>query len=302
MAKLTVVGNLNLETTVRVAAFPLPYRPTTFAPFGISSAVSAVGYNLARALTTLGDTVTLASLIGADTTASLVRAALVADGIDDAFVLGAAAATPQSLVLYDSSGARAVHTDLKDVLELVYPPERFTAALAGSELAVLTNIAYNKPLIGVARERGVPIATDLHTLTDLGDTYNAPFLQSAAILFLSGELLTMSPASWTEQVLVASSAEVVVIGLGAQGAYLAVRSSGLRLQLPAVVTRPVVQTGGAGDALFAAFLHGYLATHDPAKALRAATVFASYKIGAAGSGMGFLTHDELDRLCAEVGH
>lgn len=172
MARLTIVGNINLETTVRVEGFRLPYRPTTFAPFGISSAVSAVGYNLARALTTLGDDVTLASLVGDDPAAKLVRTALAMDGIADGFVLGAAAATPQSVVLYDRSGARAVHTNLKDVLELAYPPERFAAALTGSELAVLTNIAYTRPLIAVAQARSVPIATDLHTLTDLDNAYN----------------------------------------------------------------------------------------------------------------------------------
>lgn len=300
MTRLTIVGNINLETTVRVEAFPVPYRPTTFTPFGVSSAVSAVGYNLARALTTLGDDVTFASLVGDDPAAKLVRAALAAHGIADGFVLGAAAATPQSVVLYDGSGARAVHTDLKDVLELTYPPEHFTAALTGSELAVLTNIAYTRPLIAVAQARGVPIATDLHTLTDLDDAYNAPFLQSAHILFVSGERISVPPAEWAGALLAASPAEVVVVGLGGQGAYLAVRSSGLRCILPAVFTRPVVQSGGAGDALFACFLHGYLRSRDPLRSLRAATVFASYKLGAANSGDGFLSHDDLEALLASL--
>ncbi|HMQ33488.1 MAG TPA: carbohydrate kinase family protein [Chloroflexaceae bacterium] len=300
MARVTVVGNVNLETTLRVEGFPVPYTPTTYAPFGVASGVSAVGANLARALTALGDSVALASLIGADAPAALVRAALRAENIGDAFVLATAAATPQSVVLYDGAGARAVHTDLKDVPTLTYPPDRFAAALAGSDLAVITNIAYSKPLIAVAQRLGVPIATDLHTLTDLGDAYNAPFLRAAHILFLSGELLGVEPADWAEAVLAASPAEIVVIGLGARGAYLAVRGTGLRLALPTVTVRPVVQTGGAGDALLAAFLHGHLAGADPARALRAATVFAAYKIGAARSGEGFLGHDELERLLAQV--
>lgn len=300
MARLTIVGNINLETTVRVEGFPVPYQPTTFVPFGVSTAVSAVGYNLARALTTLGDDVVLASLVGADAAADIVRARLASDGIGGEFVLDAAAATPQSVVLYDGSGARAVHTDLKDVLDRTYPPERFARALVGSQLAVLTNIAYSKPLIAVARERGVPIATDLHTLTDLDDAYNAPFLRSASVLFVSGELIAVSPAAWAEALLAVSPAEVVVVGLGAQGAFLAVRSSGLREQLPAVYTRPVVQTGGAGDALFACFLHGYLLTGDPRRALRAATAFASYKLGTANSGEGFLTHADLEALLTSL--
>lgn len=300
MAAITVVGNINIETTLRVERFPLPYRPTTFTPFGVSSGVSAVGYNLAKALHTLGDRVALASLVGADANGARVRAALAADGIDDRFVLEGAAQTAQSVVLYDEAGARAVFSDLGDLLERAYPPERFAEACAGSELVALTNIAYSKPLIPIAQGRGLPIATDLHTLGDLGDAYNRPFLQSTAILFLSGELLTIPPADWAEAALGAGPAEIVVIGLGARGAFLAVRESGARLELPAVVTRPVVQTGGAGDALFAAFLHGYLRSRDPARALRAAMAFASYKIGAARSGDGFLSHDELERLLATV--
>jgi sugar/nucleoside kinase (ribokinase family) len=300
LASITVVGNINIETTVRIEGFPVPYRPSTLAPFGVSSAVSAVGYNLARALHTLGDTVTLASLIGADAAAGVVRASLAADGISDAWVLGAAAATPQSVILYDGAGARAIHTDLKDVLELPYPPERFASALAGSELAVLTNIAYSKPLIAVARQHGVPLATDLHTLTSLDDAYNAPFLEHACILFMSGELLTTTPAAWAEAVLARFPAAIVVIGLGPRGAYLAARDGDLRAELPAVATRPVVQSGGAGDALFAAFLHGYLRARDPVRALRAATVFASHKLGAASSSDGFLSHDELERLLATL--
>lgn len=112
--------------------------------------------------------------------------------------------------------------------------------------------------------------------------------------------LLVKLATWAEAVLAASPAEVVVIGLGAVGAFLAVRGMSLRLHMPAVVTHPVVQTGGAGDALFAAFLHGYLRARDPVRALRAATVFASYKIGEAGSGAGYLCHDALERLLAEV--
>ena len=70
--------------------------------------------------------------------------------------------------------------------------------------------------------------------------------------------------------------------------------------IPAVATRDVVQTGGAGDALFAAFLHSYLSTKNPVLALRMAIVFASYKIGEMRSGEGFLTATELESLAASI--
>ena len=63
-----------------------------------------------------------------------------------------------------------------------------------------------------------------------------------------------------------------------------------------MTTRPVVNTIGAGDALFSAFLHGYARSRDPYHALKMAIVFASYKIGAASAAEGFLDEAGLDEL------
>jgi ribokinase len=91
-------------------------------------------------------------------------------------------------------------------------------------------------------------------------------------------------------------AQIVVIGLGQKGALLAVRDDDYLELFPAVQTRQVVNTIGAGDALFASFLHCYLDSGDPYLALRKAIVFASYKIGAAGATEGFLSTPAFDRL------
>ena len=209
------------------------------------------------------------------------------------------AATPQSVVLYAADGRRQVVTDLKDVPELRYPAAEAEVALAPCDLAVLTNIAYTRPLLDLARRRGVPIATDLHTLTSLDDPYSQPWLMAATLLFMSGEQLPEPPAMWTRRIFERFPAEVVVIGLGPAGALLALRDGGIT-QVPAVTTRPVVSTGGAGDALLAAFLHGYLRRGDPERALRLAVVFAAHKIGVAGSSAGFLGAAALDELAARV--
>ncbi len=87
--------------------------------------------------------------------------------------------------------------------------------------------------------------------------------------------------------------QVLVIGQGAAGALLGLAQDDSLTHFPAVETRPVMNTIGAGDALFSGFLHGYLTTHDPAAALRMATVFASWKIGVSGGAEGFLTAAEL---------
>ena len=71
-------------------------------------------------------------------------------------------------------------------------------------------------------------------------------------------------------------------------------------RIPPVFTRPVVNTIGAGDALFSAFLHTYARTRDPYESIHKAVVFASYKIGGKGAAEGFLTDQELERLAQNL--
>lgn len=81
---------------------------------------------------------------------------------------------------------------------------------------------------------------------------------------------------------------------------LAVRRDEFLARYPAVFTRRVVNTIGAGDALFSAFLDRYSRTKNPYRALQAAMVFASYKIGEKGAAQGFLTGKELDDWMGKV--
>ncbi|MCZ7542524.1 MAG: PfkB family carbohydrate kinase [Anaerolineae bacterium] len=67
-------------------------------------------------------------------------------------------------------------------------------------------------------------------------------------------------------------------------------------RVPAVHVRPVVNTIGAGDALFSAFVYAYSQTHDPYTAIRKAVVFAGHKIGSRGAAEGFLSAGALDEL------
>lgn len=293
MPPILVSGLINLETTVRVDGFPIPYFPVRYPFFGVRSTVSGVGVNVSTALTTLGHEVRLLSLIGDDAAGRLARAALRGRGVDDRYVLAQAAETAQSAILYDGEGRRQIHVDLKDIQDRVYPVELFHEAAAGCRLAVLCNINFSRPLLALARQRGMTIATDVHAVADLDDPYNADFMQAADILFMSHERLPAPPEAWAAAVQARYGNAIVVIGLGAEGALLAVQGEAPQ-RVPAVFTRPVVNTIGAGDALFAAFLHRYTQTGDPDLALRKAVVFASYKIGAAGAAEGFLDAEGLE--------
>ena len=289
-----VAGLINIETTVRVDGFPIYYSPALYPFHGIRTTVAGVGYNVTKALTALGDRVRLLSLAGRDPAGQLVRQALEDDGLPSADVLFQLDQTPQSAILYDGDGRRQINVDLKDIQEAVYPPEAAARALAGCSVAVLCNINFARPLLAVARGAGKTIATDVHAIADLDDDYNQDFMRAADVLFMSHERLPVAPGEWAERVVARFGNEIVVVGLGADGALLHVKRDGRTLHLPAVYTRPVVSTVGAGDALFACFLHVFALGRDPYLALRQAVRFASYKIGAAGAAEGFLSAAELD--------
>jgi acarbose 7IV-phosphotransferase len=281
--------------------FPLDYYSVCYPFFGIQTRVSGVGFNLAAALTRLGNQVDFASLISADDNGMLARKALAAEGVPDGLVLSQAAATAQSVILYDPDGRRQIHVDLKDIQDLRYPENIARDAVKKCDLAILSNINFSRNLIPIAREAGVPIATDVHALAGFEDDYNRDFMEAAEILFLSDESLPGAPEAAAEALLARyETIDLLVIGLGEKGALLVNRVDGVLKRFPAVFTRPVVNTIGAGDALLAAFLDRYLKTRDPTLAMDAALVFASYKVGEKSAGEGFLNAAELDEWIEKV--
>ncbi len=301
MPKVFVSGLINLEVTLRVDGFPIEYGPVRYPFFGVNSTVSGVGYNVASALTTLGSTARFASMIGQDQAAALVRERLDRDGISGEYVLGNLEQTPHSVILFDKEGRRQINVDLKDIQEQAYPQALFEQVIEGCSVAALCNINFSRPFLSEARRAGRLIATDVHAISDLEDAYNRDFMQHADILFMSHELLPCPPEEWVKAVQGRYGSAIIVIGLGAAGALLAVREDGFMKRIPARQVRPIVNTIGAGDALFSAFIHFYGKARDPYTAIDKAMIFASYKIGAAGAADGFLDEQALDNLHQDLG-
>ncbi len=296
MAKILVCGHTNIETTVAVEQFPIEYTPMRYLSFGIQTAVAGVGYNIAKALTTLGSPMNFLTMVGNDVSGEQVRQQAQADGLGTDYIYTGMPQTAQSVILYDKQGKRQGNTDLKDVQERPYPPELFQQALQESDLAILCNINYTRPFMTQTQAAGIPIATDVHTIADLHDEYNRDYMAAANILFMSDEQLPLPPEQWAKKLQNEFRTEIVVIGLGTKGALLAVKADNFCERLPAVQVRPVVNTIGAGDALFSAFNHFYRASHNPYTALQKAILFAAHKIGSDGAATGFLTEAELERI------
>jgi acarbose 7IV-phosphotransferase len=299
MATVLVSGLINFETTLTISGFPLEYNPVNYPFFGVNSTVSGVGYNVAKALITLGNDVRFASLIGRDETASLVLATLERDRIHREFVVQSIQQTAQSVILYDPNGTRQIHTDLKDVQDQKYPEHRFDAALEDCDLVMACNVNFSRGLLRNAKHLGVPIATDLHTLVNLENPYDQDFLNHADIVFFSHERLQEPPEQIASQMFQQFATKIIVIGLGKNGAMLFTRESPPE-HVDAVKTRDIVNTIGAGDALFSSFNHFYAKTQNALESLEKAVLFASYKIGATGAANGFLTESELQDLIKQI--
>ena len=300
MSRILVSGLINVETTLRIGGFPLAYNPANYPFGGVQSRVSGVGYNLARALTTLGNDVHFLSIIGQDQMSLLVRQSLAADGISPAGVLNQIRETCQSVILYEPGGRRQIHTDLKDIQETAYPMGQFDQAAETCDWLALCNINFSRPMLARAKALGKRIATDVHAIHSLADAYNQDFMQAADVLFMSHENIELPPHDWIQALWEKFNTPLVVVGLGAQGALLGIRAGQGIHHVPAVQTRPIVNSIGAGDALFSAFLHSHASGCDPLTALRKAVVFASYKIGVASAANGFLSATELEQKVKEV--
>jgi len=299
MAKILVSGLINIEITLQVEGFPIPYFPVRYPFFGIESTVSGVGYNVAKALTTLGDDVTFLSMTGKDLAGMTARETIRSQHIPLEYVSLQLEKTPHSVILYDREGKRQINVDLKDIQESQYPFDRFSNAVEHCELAVLCNINFSRPFLAAAHSMNIPIATDVHALSSLDDAYNRDFMSYAHILFMSNEALPAEPFDWARKMMATFGVEIVVIGMGSQGALMAVRKDNFLELIPAVRTRPIVNTIGAGDALFSSFIHFYAKTGNPYDALSKAIVFASWKIGEKGAAEGFLDEESLMRLATE---
>ncbi|PKN86844.1 MAG: carbohydrate kinase family protein, partial [Chloroflexi bacterium HGW-Chloroflexi-8] len=151
MARIFVSGLINIETTLRIDQFPIEYFPVTYPFYGISTSVSGVGFNIAKALSILSNSVDLVSITGKDIYEPIVREELIKNGISDHYLRSDMDNTPQSVILYDNEGNRQIHVDLKNIQDKFYPSQDMNDAISESELCVLCNINFSRNFLEIAK-------------------------------------------------------------------------------------------------------------------------------------------------------
>ncbi len=294
MMTILVSGLVNTETTVSVRKFPIDYYPIDYPFFGVNTAVSGVAYNLTKSLWTLGDAVVLTSICADDFAGAYIRSVLQGDGISGESIKHLLSQTPSSVVLYDPEGKRQIYCDLKDIQETAYG---FPADICDDiDVVIACNINFNRPLLHLAKKAGRKIATDVHVLSNIYDDYNREFMENADILFLSDEALGWDHQGFLRELASVYGNEIIVLGRGSKGAAIYTRSDEKIREFPAAHVGEVVNTVGAGDALFSSFVHYYGKGFDPVSALIRAQLFASAKIGVSGASSGFVTEARVEDL------
>ena len=300
MTRFLVSGLINVETSLHVTGFPLDTNPIHYPLFGIKSAVSGAGFNAAKALTTLGNSVLFLSIVGHDFAGQQVLENLRHNYIRADYVIAQASETVQAIILHDDEGRRQIHIDLKDVPDQIYPVQRISHALDRSDQVLLCNVNFNRALLKQAQEAGKRITTDVHALSSLEDEHNREFMQAADVLFMSDKNFPVPAVEFGREVMRCYQPEVLVIRRGEQGVLLFTRSEKEPITVPCVQTRAVVNRVGAGSALVSAFAHCYAQEKTVLESVQRAMVFASYKVGSVGAAEGFLDHYGLEALFKEV--
>jgi acarbose 7IV-phosphotransferase len=199
---------------------------------------------------------------------------------------------PQSVILIDQNGQRAILTDLKDIQDRQMPSTTLQAALEGAEAALVCNINFARPALHLAKAQSIPVYTDLHAIADLENPYDQEFLQNADVVFFSGERLPAPTETAFEAFRRFANIKTIVVGVGAQGAWLLERGQLAHLE-PSIPNPNLQSTIGAGDALFSSFAFFHRRLGDSRMALAKAVRFASHKLGFVGGATGFLRADQL---------
>ena len=294
MKKILISGLINTETTVKVKKFPIEYFPIDYPFFGVNTRVSGVAYNIAKAIKALGDDVELVTMTGTDFSAEYVKNQIQEIGISTENVKCTLKETPNSVVLYDNDGNRQIYCDLKDVQDTSYNFEK--ELYEDCDVVIACNTNFNRELLKKAHQDNKIIATDVHVLSDIRDEYNRDFMKYANILFLSDENVQEDYRDFLLKIEKEYQNDIIVLGMGKKGALMYVKQEDNFYELPAMNVGKVINTVGAGDSRFSAFIHYYAKGLSPIECLKRAEIFAAYKIGFDGASVGFADEETVEAI------
>lgn len=293
MSKFLVAGIVQIETIVKVDTIPINYEPVRSKPNTIFTNVGGDAYNTSLALTWLGNSTDFMSLIGKTDNKEFMNPLEREVTIYTDYVLPRLSATPTAVVLYDESRKQQIFEDIKNLRDVDYDLEFIEDRVSKADMVVLSNANFCRPFIQKAKEMNKTIAVNIREYKDGNVIYNRDFLEAADIIYISDDNLVVDPFEFVRSVADTFDPEIILLGQGEKGVILFSKKMNILAHYNSVRTNEVINTVGAGNALFSCFLHYYSKNGDPVAAIKNALLFASYKIGFIGSSNGFMTEEQI---------
>lgn len=296
MSRFMVAGFIQIETIVKVDELPVPYQQFKSIPDMIDTNIGGAGYNEAMALRWLGNDVDFMSMVGKEIDVKLLQDSMKYQGVDLNFdyVLPKLEAMPTSVILY-AKGQKQTFEDVKDIRTVPYDLDILTRQIQDKDMVLISSCNFCRPIIELAKKYEKPLAVNVRSLRKEKEIQKADFLKAADILYVSDDDLDEEPYDIIDNCRKKYDPEIMILGIGKNGVILYTKTDNSILEYKPVKTNEIVNTIGAGNALFSAFLHYYVKTKDAKESIKNALLFASYKIGFVGTSNGFLTEEQIEQ-------
>ncbi len=297
MSKFLVAGFVQFETIVKVDDLPLPYKEFESIPETINTDIGGAGFNEAMALRWLGDEVDFMSMVAKNMSRTQIHAYLEKNEVNLStdYVLQKLDGMPTAVVLYKSSGKKQVFEDVKDIRTVEYDFNLFERQIQDKDMVLMSNCNFCRPLLALAKKYRKPIALNVRSMRAEKIANKADFLAAADIVYISDDDLEGDPYDCINECRKKYDPEIIIMGMGSQGVILYMREDNSVIEYKPVKTYEVVNTVGAGNAIFSAFLHYYVKTKDARDAIKNALLFVSYKISFVGTSNGFMTEEQIEQ-------
>ncbi len=296
MGKFMVAGFVQHETIVKVDELPVPYKQFESSHDLINTDIGGTGFDEAMALRWLGNDVDFMSMVSRNMSSRQITAYLHINNVDlkTDYVLPMLEGMPTSVVLY-CRGKKQTFEDVKDIRTVEYDYSLFESQIQDKDMVLISNCNFCRPIIGLTRKYNKPLAVNVRSMRAEKIEQKKDFLAAADILYISDDDLDSDPYDCINECREKYNPQIIVMGIGAKGVILYTKEDNSILEYKSVKTNEVVNTVGAGNALFSAFLHYYVKTKDAKESIKNALLFASYKIGFVGTTNGFMTEEQIEQ-------
>ena len=188
-----------------------------------------------------------------------------------------------------------IFEDVKDIRTVEYDCDLFERQIQDKDMVLISNCNFCRPIIGLAKKYQKPLAVNVRSMRAEKIANKEDFLAAADILYISDDDLESDHYDCIKECREKYDPEIVIMGIGDKGVILYTKEDNSVIEYRPVKTNEIVNTIGAGNALFSSFMHYYVKTKNAKEAIKNALLFASYKIGFVGTSNGFMTEEQIEQ-------